>query len=261
MKHRIAVLGLCLCLSISVGSQADGFFEDLGRFLGGAIDSVFATTFQYLEAARIRLAVDYTHPVTNSFARSCVKREHAGNYNIAQICDIWDTCNSNWVYISDPYAHFDRFFSASETINANLRGDCDDFAVLLAACIRAIGGTAVIMRERTQGVGHAYTCVYIGSDIDTASVNLRYVLHRYSLPIETVDSMWLFKFNAHPEWGCWMSLDWHAPHPGSPRWTNLDDIVDSKYMPTPSVLGLLNEPILQTPDPEEVMGIVQRSME
>jgi len=260
MKHRIAVLGLCLCLSISVGSQADGFFEDLGRFLGGAIDSVFATTFQYLEAARIRLAVDYTHPVTNSFARSCMQRGHGGNYNIAQICDIWDTCNSNWVYISDPYTPFDRFFSASETINANLRGDCDDFAVLLAACIRAIGGTAIIMLESSHMGGHAYTCTYVGSDVDTVVANLAYVMWRYGLESNTI-MQGLLHFSQHPEWGFWLSLDWYASHPGSPRWTDLDDIVNSRYMPTPSVLGLLNEPILQTPDPEAVIRILESSLE
>lgn len=247
-------------LAVSPVATADDTFEELGRLLGSALDALVGGTFQYLEALPIRLAVDYTNSTTSAFARSSVRREHSGNYNIAQVCDIWDRCNSRWVYISDPYGPFGQYFKASETIQANLRGDCDDFAILLAACIRAVGGTAMIMSEDTSTVGHAYACVYVGSDEETLVANLAYVAHRYEIDLETPEDLGLMWFEAHPEWGIWMSLDWFSDHPGSRRWVPTSAVTNVDYMPTPSVLGLLQAPILITPAPDEALAFLQAEM-
>ena len=257
MKPRIVLACVVLSVLCFGEAMADGQFEELGRLLGAGIDAVLGAALQYLDALPIRFAVDDTNPITRAFVLSCIKSKHGGSYNVAQVCDIWDRCYENRVYISDPYSPFDKFFDASETIQVNLRGDCDDFAILIAAGIRAIGGTAMIMREFTATDGHAYTCVYVGSDQETVVYNLSYVAIRYSIEVESPEDVGLLWFEQHPEWGYWMSLDWQVDHPGSPRWANSRMITSASYMPTPSVLGLLSVPILIPPDPNEAVRILE----
>jgi|GEM_PF-2264139 len=260
MKQRIALIAVLAAVTFSQVASADDTLEQLGRLLGNALNALVGGTFQYLEALPIRLAVNYTNSTTNSFARSSVRREHGGYYNIAQVCDIWDRVIGGWVYSSDPYGPFDQYFSASETIQASLRGDCDDFAILVAACIRAIGGTAMIMSEVTSTDGHAYTCVYIGSDQPSVVANLAYVINRYDLDISSPESWGVLWFDQHPDWGYWLNLDWQSGRLGSSRWAPTHSIVHSRYMPTPSILGLLQAPVLVTPAPEEALAFLQAEL-
>ena len=44
----------------------------------------------------------------------------------------------NWVYVNDP-AGTDYYAKASESLRL-LRGDCDDYAILMASLIESIGG-------------------------------------------------------------------------------------------------------------------------
>lgn len=215
--------------------------------LGDLIVAIGDAAFDAALAIRIRLAIDYTSDITRPFVLSLIRDNHYGYYSMAQICDIWSYCSSNWRYVSDPYTPFDRFFSASDTVLAGLRGDCDDFAILIAAGVRVIGGSAMVRSERSRyRGGHAFTLVYIGSDDDTVAGNLIYVLSRYSITMQQAQQGgigWLY-WN---DWGYWLNLDWFAEHPGSPLWEDRSQITASHYLPTPSVLGLLTAPKLIAP--------------
>jgi hypothetical protein len=160
--------------------------------------------------------VDYWEPSVRSFALSAISPKHEGTYNINQVFDIWDEIMARWVYVSDPngskYAETYHFTAASETIALfDFRGDCDDFAVLLAACIHAIGGTTRIMVENDRSInqGHAYTLVYIGKD--HAGVT-DYIAERYTLNGGDIVSY------LKDDYGWWLNLDWQANHPGGPIW-------------------------------------------
>jgi hypothetical protein len=274
MKKIVVFIILACVLSINITIYGDELLENISNALGAAIQTVISKTFDIALAIRIRLAIDYENPYTRSFILSLIHRTHEGNYNIAQVCDLWDYCRKNWVYINDPYAPnvlFDTFSSASETIAAGLRGDCDDFAILLAAGVRAIGGTAIVkaesVKEPNRLVGHAYTLVYIGSDNETVALNLLYIMVRYHLRIDDFGKK-LFVVG-YPNWGFWLSLDWFADHPGGPWWGENNQLVDSHYLPTPSKWGLLTEPVLIAPyasldlithefSPEEIRAIGDR---
>ncbi len=56
----------------------------------------------------------------------------------------------------------DYYSPANRTIALGLAGDCDDFAILNAACIEAIGGIARIEGGFCTGGGHAWGEVLIG---------------------------------------------------------------------------------------------------
>jgi len=163
---------------------------------------------------RIRMAVDYNNPVVRSFAVRAINPRHSGEYNIGQICDVWEKIYNNWVYVSDPPNSTFDFTPASHTIAYyNFRGDCDDFAVLVAACIVAIGGTARVVVEYNvhTGKAHAYALVYLG-DQENARRLSDYIYSRY--PQAKTGLVWCMVDSS----GWWLNLDWTARYPGGPFW-------------------------------------------
>ncbi|MHC1624629.1 MAG: hypothetical protein ACXQS2_01315, partial [Methermicoccaceae archaeon] len=75
-------------------------------------------------ASSISEAMDYTNPTTRNYALSLIDKSSGGEYNVAQICDIWEATYNDWTYVNDP-AGLEYFSKASETINNGLKGDCD----------------------------------------------------------------------------------------------------------------------------------------
>jgi transglutaminase-like putative cysteine protease len=100
---------------------------------------------------RINSLADLT-PVT------ALARGIQGNatYNIQQVCDAYDWVHQNIAYLDDPA---DYWQSTSETLSLRT-GDCEDQAILVAAIITAMGGTARVNLVE----GHAFPTVYIGTD-------------------------------------------------------------------------------------------------
>ena len=229
---------------------AEGVLRDAGRLLDYALSLLDWAGFDLMKAVRLRLAIDFDN--ARPFLASLVRPEHGGYYNIEQVCDVWDYCNENWVYISDPYAPepFDEFYWASETIEAKLRGDCDDFAILMAAAVRVLGGTALVVGEQTAHSGHAYTLVYLGGldTPDSTACNVAAVMLRYGLGLDDIGESFFFLVDR--DHAVWLSLDWNRDgHPGGPLWADPAQVVSRLMLPTPSVYGLLTEPRLVSPTP------------
>lgn len=116
--------------------------------------------------------VDYDDPLVRHTALVIVAAS-PGEYSIQQICKIYNYIRNEkyltkgWSYIQDPREN-DYYQSASETLKIGKDagyvgvGDCDDFAILMAALIEAIGGTTRIILADGPSGSHAYTEVYLG---------------------------------------------------------------------------------------------------
>jgi len=112
----------------------------------------------------INLAMDYNNPVTRNFALRSV-RNYPGSHNIYQICSLYDNIVNRWSYVSDPLDN-EYFAAASESIaESDFTGDCDDFAILMAACMRAIGRVSQIALASNNESGHAFAEVKINNDM------------------------------------------------------------------------------------------------
>lgn len=163
----------------------------------------------------IAQAIDFRNPVTIDFARERVNKSSSGYYNLAQVCDIWEYCYKNWIYVDDPNGE-DFFSPASNTIQIGLKGDCDDYAILLAALVQAIGGTSrVVTASDEQGNNrHAYAEVYLGTSQESAQNATDYICRRYSCGRNALwthhetDSSGVTRY--------WLNLDWWANYPGGP---------------------------------------------
>lgn len=90
-----------------------------------------------------------------------------GKDGIKQICDLHIYLSSNWKYVSDPTLLMrDYYARADRTIAAKLAGDCDDYSILMASCVEAIGGVTRIVGGTCAEGGHAWAEVLVGNKSD-----------------------------------------------------------------------------------------------
>lgn len=145
-----------------------------------------------------------------------------GFHTIDQVCMIYDYLSSNWSTTGDPRGK-DYFRFANETLSIGRRhgllgaGDCDDFAILMAALVESIGGTTRIILAKNPEKGHAYCEVYLGKvgcqDKRVEKIT-KWIEDKYNL----------MKVHGHidQETGdFWLNLDWgqnqeNAAYPGCP---------------------------------------------
>lgn len=159
-------------------SRLDGEIERLRRLveeapeperLPEAADLEMVTS--YIEAVRpdvpmvrdfaVRLAS--AHP--GSYYRSAADMDQAipGETGIRQVVAIHTYLMEEWKYINDSlFISGDYYSPADRTISLGFAGDCDDFAILMASCVEAVGGMARIMHGTCTDGAHAWCEVYIG---------------------------------------------------------------------------------------------------
>lgn len=149
-------------------------------------------------------ACDFNLPYTKKFANEIAARSE-GEFNPGQICEIFAYCNGKWSYVNDP-ADSEYVARASETISCRLVGDCDDFAVLMASCMLAIGGRPCINTGYNSSGGHAFT------EVDIAQFDEDDVLRKVREYFPTYD---IKKLNYRRDGEHkWLNLDWQTPYPG-----------------------------------------------
>jgi len=168
-------------------------------------------------AQAIKEAIDYDNPITRNFAVQ-LAAEYPGEYNIGQICSIYEYIRGEWRYVSDPSGQ-EYFAYASESIENGLVGDCDDFAILMAATIEAIGGgSRVILASGPEGA-HAYAEVYVGPEEAELTQKI----------LQDLANKYYTRINYQVDSGgrVWLNLDWTATHPGGPFFEGT--IVDRIY--------------------------------
>lgn len=117
--------------------------------------------------------------------------KYPGEYNIYQVCAIFDYIKENIQYVSDPRG-VDQWSAPGETLKIGA-GDCDDYAILLASMIESIGGTTRIYMTDT----HAFATVYIGSG--EAAENIVEAISSYYGPVTV--------YYATDDHGSWLILD------------------------------------------------------
>ena len=163
----------------------------------------------------INEAMDINNPITRSFSVQLAS-EYPGEYNLAQVCNIYDYIRNNWKYVNDPRG-LEYFEKASITIQNGLSGDCDDFAVLIATAIESVGGrTRICLATNVEsGNGHAFTEVYINADPNNV---LNYINKHYQTFFQfifNITKVEEINYSSDPNSdGIWLNLDWNSEYPG-----------------------------------------------
>ena len=73
-----------------------------------------------------------------------IAKDYPGEYNINQVCEIFNTLRNGWFYFSDPsyankYKNANRTLQDGKISNTIGMGNCDDFAILMASLIASLG--------------------------------------------------------------------------------------------------------------------------
>ncbi|MEZ4335353.1 MAG: FHA domain-containing protein [Sandaracinaceae bacterium] len=207
-------------------STSDGLRRGLERLgLGDAAEERGPATSPQERSIRARIAprvveaIDPTNPTTRNEAVRLAS-EDEGPYKVEQVAQIWSSVRERWRYVNDPRGD-EYFSSASQTLSnateeGHLAGDCDDFAIVLASMIEAIGGEArIVMLDGDQG-GHAYAeaCIHEDPQEVARRLSQHYRRHwdRY-LGNTTISNI---HFRSAPDCPVWLNLDWNARVPGGP---------------------------------------------
>ncbi len=155
-------------------------------------------------------AIDFKSPKVRAFCINAI-REHSagieipkGYKQIAHSLAVFKTINSQWLYVHDP-KNREYFATANESIK-NLAGDCDDHSILMASCIKMVGGTPRLVLTE----GHVYPELFLGAkeQADTAIKMLIYKM----FPKESKHKA--INFHIDENKNIWLNMDYTSRYPG-----------------------------------------------
>jgi hypothetical protein len=165
-------------------------------------------------APRVVLAMDSSSEVTRNTAVQLAAKTQ-GAFNVEQVAWIWSEVRKRWRYVNDPRGG-EYFARASETINNEYAGDCDDFGIVLVSMIGAIGGDArLVMMDGPQG-GHAYAEVCLPEPVDDVRRRLTAFYGSRRLPRSERQRVTAINYRPSETCSMWLNLDWNAGVPGGP---------------------------------------------
>ncbi|MBX2973175.1 MAG: transglutaminase family protein [Flavobacteriales bacterium] len=125
-------------------------------------------------------------------------------FTMVQAFSIFKEINSKWRYVSDVKGG-EYFATPAESLDL-MAGDCDDHALLMAACITAIGGQVRLVRTE----GHVYPELLIGTE---AQLERAGYLIRKQLFTKEVGSAPLYH-HTDADGRHWINLDYTRNYPG-----------------------------------------------
>ncbi len=175
-------------------------------------DIIISKLLPFPNKSKILDAIEYQNPRIRNFAIMATSkhfRDVKGYYDIHTIIQsfaVFKEINSRWNYVSDPKGR-DYIAKATESLQY-LSGDCDDHSVLMAACIKSIGGTTRLIHTK----GHIYPELYIGTQKDLEQIN--YVIKKVLFPTESKNQT--LNYHIDERGDVWLNLDYTAKYPGGP---------------------------------------------
>jgi len=175
-------------------------------------DLIVAKLLPFPNKSKIINAVDFTNPKVRNFALYATTKHFRDvkgfneNRKMIQCFAVFKEIKNNWNYVNDPKGR-EYIAYASESLQ-HFSGDCDDHAVLMAACIKAIGGTPRIIHTG----GHLYPEMHIGnkSDLETAIYLIKEVLFVNESKDKDIH------YHIDERGNIWLNLDYTAKYPGGP---------------------------------------------
>ena len=175
-------------------------------------DLIVAKLLPFPNKSKIINAVDFTNPKVRNFALYATTKHFRDvkgfneNRKMIQCFAVFKEIKNNWNYVNDPKGR-EYIAYASESLQ-HFSGDCDDHAVLMAASIKAIGGTPRIIHTG----GHLYPEMLIGnkSDLETAIYLIKEVLFLNESKDKDIH------YHIDERGNIWLNLDYTAKYPGGP---------------------------------------------
>lgn len=162
--------------------------------------------------SQVKAAVDYKSDVVRNLAVKLASKNYTkfneGMYSkhrvTIQSFSIFKEINSKWNYVSDP-ENSEYYAKASETADL-FAGDCDDHAVFMSACLKAIGARPRMIHT----TGHLYPEIYIGNKQDLEEIN--YLIREELFVKEAKGNS--IHYHIDEDGNIWLNLDYTENYPG-----------------------------------------------
>jgi len=175
-------------------------------------DIIISKLLPFPNKSKIINAIEYQNPRVRNFAIMATAKNfkeikgYSDFRTIIQCFAVFKEINGRWNYVSDP-KNGDYIATATESLQY-FSGDCDDHSILMAACIRAIGGTPRLIHTK----GHIYPEILIGTlkDLETAN----YLIKNKLFPKESYKKQLYYHIDERNQ--IWLNLDYTAKYPGGP---------------------------------------------
>ncbi|MFT3796313.1 transglutaminase [Flavobacterium sp.] len=224
LMRRIIIICIALYLIALLWGSAFGnygfnsVFEDYRFMIYTMSDSpnpqdlILTRLLPFPSKSRILKAVEYENPKVRNFALMATTKDfkNVRGYpkyrTIIQCFAVFKEINSRWNYVSDPKGR-EYIANASESL-LYFSGDCDDHSILMAACVKAIGGTPRLIHTG----GHIYPEILIGDKSDLETIN--YLIKKVLFIKESKGKQIHYHIDEHGQ--VWLNLDYTATYPGGP---------------------------------------------
>jgi hypothetical protein len=173
-------------------------------------DLIIAKLLPFPNKSKIIDAVDFSNSKVRNFALSATRENFNPTHQkghkrlMIQCFAVFKEINSKWNYVNDPKGK-EYIAYASESLQ-HFSGDCDDHAILMAACIKVIGGTTRIIHTG----GHLYPEMLIGDKNDLESAI--YFIKEEFFAIESKNQQIHYHIDERGQ--IWLNLDYTATYPG-----------------------------------------------
>lgn len=175
-------------------------------------DIILSKLLPFPNKSKVLRAIEFTNPNVRNFALSATRnyftdqKGYADYKTIIQCFAVFKEINSKWNYVNDP-KNQEYIATASESLKT-LSGDCDDHSILMAACVRAIGGTPRLIHTNA----HIYPEILIGDRSDLEKIN--YLIKKDLFPRESKNKTLNYHIDERGQ--VWLNLDYTAHYPGGP---------------------------------------------
>lgn len=175
-------------------------------------DIIISRLFPFPNKSKVIKAIEYDNPKVRNFSIMAANKyfKNVKGYHeyatIIQCFAVFKEINSNWNYVNDPKGQ-EYIASATESLQY-LSGDCDDHSILMAACVRSIGGTPRLIHTD----GHIYPEILIGNQADLEIIN--YLIKKILFPKESKGKN--INYHIDERGQIWLNLDYTAKYPGGP---------------------------------------------
>src|SRR5690554_407641 len=175
-------------------------------------DIIISKLLPFPNKTKIVKAIEYDNPQVRNFALTATTKHFRGIKGYQQYRQtiqcfaIFKEIQNRWNYVNDP-KNREYIATASESLQ-HFSGDCDDHAILMAAAVRAVGGTPRLIHTKE----HMYPEMLIGSKADLE--NIIYLIKEVLFVKEAMGQTIHYHIDERGQ--VWLNLDYTAKYPGGP---------------------------------------------
>lgn len=175
-------------------------------------DIIISKLLPFPNKTKIVKAINYSHPKVRNFALMATTKHFQDTKQfkkyrtLIQCFAVFNEIQNRWNYVNDPRG--EEYIALANESLQHFSGDCDDHAILMAACIRAIGGTPRLITTND----HIYPEIFIGSKADFEDIN--FIIKKHLFVKQTQNKPLHYHIDERDN--IWLNMDYTAKYPGGP---------------------------------------------